>query len=107
MNQRGKARRDHGETSHDAADKITSISGRQRRLVFELIAASECGMTDEEMQLQSGLSPSSQRPRRVELVEGGHIVDSGARRKTKSGREAVVWVRVVRAVQGELFEAKR
>lgn len=102
-NERGKSRRDHPDTAHEAAEKITGVSGRQRRLVFDLIAASEIGMTDEEMQDASGLSPSSQRPRRVELVDGGHIEDSGLRRKTKSGREAIVWVRRLVVVQGELF----
>lgn len=38
---------------------------------------------------------STERPRRVELVEGGHVVDSGLRRLTRSRRFAVVW-RVVR-----------
>ena len=97
------SRRDHPETAHEAAEGIKGVSGRQRRIVFDLIAASDVGMTDEEIQSASGLSPSSQRPRRVELVDGGHIEDSGLRRKTKSGRNAIVWVRRMLAVQGELF----
>lgn len=54
--------------------------------------AGERGRTDEELQNQLGLNPSTQRPRRVELVEGGWVEDSKRRRNTKSGRDAVVWV---------------
>ena len=38
------------------------------------------------------MNPSSFRPRRGELVEVGMLKDSGQRRKTASGRSAVVWV---------------
>jgi hypothetical protein len=37
------------------------------------------------------MNPSTQRPRRVELVEGGWVEDSGERRPTRSGMDAVVW----------------
>jgi hypothetical protein len=50
------------------------------------------GLTDEEMQAKTGMNPSTQRPRRCELVEMGKVRDSGSTRRTKSGRKAVVWV---------------
>lgn len=38
------------------------------------------------------MNPSTERPRRVELVKGGWIRDSGKTRKTHSGSEATVWI---------------
>lgn len=49
------------------------------------------GLTDEECQELTGLSPSSQRPRRIALVDAGRLKDSGLTRKTSSGRNAIVW----------------
>jgi hypothetical protein len=42
------------------------------------------------MQLGIPMSPSTQRPRRIELVAKGMIVEAGEG-KTKSGRRAVKW----------------
>lgn len=90
-NKRGLARNDHPETSHDAADEIESVSGRQRRIVYLAIAQAENGMTDEEIQRATGLNPSSERPRRVELCDAGKVVDSGTTRPTSAKRKAIVW----------------
>ena len=105
----GKARNDHGATAHDAASKIDSVSGLQRRNVYATICASgKHGMTDQEIQTALHLDPSSERPRRVELVEAGMIEDSGETRSTTSGRSAVVWrIKTKQLVenQGALFSA--
>lgn len=83
----------HSETSKEAARAAEAVSPTQRQLVHSLIAlAGERGLTDEEIQTASDLNPSTERPRRVELVEAGLVVDSGRVRKTSSGRNAVVWV---------------
>jgi predicted ArsR family transcriptional regulator len=74
-----------------AARTVTSLTGTWRRRVFGAIRAVEGGLTDEEIQTALGLNPSTERPRRVELVERGMVEDSGARRMTRSGRSAVVW----------------
>jgi hypothetical protein len=50
------------------------------------------GATDEQMQRSLSLNANTQRPRRVELVEAGLVVDSQRVRKTTFGRLAVVWV---------------
>jgi hypothetical protein len=55
------------------------------------------------MQERLVMDPSSQRPRRVELVTGGQVVDSGRKRKTVSGRQAVVWTAKVQEKQGNLW----
>lgn len=83
---------DAAETQRIAAVLAYPGSGTQRRRVLEAIArAGERGLTDEELQDALGMNPSTERPRRVELVEGEWIIDSGRRRRTRSGRLAVVW----------------
>jgi len=37
------------------------------------------------------MNPSTERPRRGELVEMGVLLDSGRRAKTKSGRNTIIW----------------
>lgn len=80
----------HSETSRLAAlsmyDKAT---GLQRAIVEWLDAKG--GMTDEEIQMWTGIPPSTERPRRVELCALGIVRDSGQRRRTASGRTATVW----------------
>lgn len=82
----------HSDTSRDAADAIKGVSGRLRREVYEWLAGRGVdGGTDEEIQAALNMPSSTQRPRRVELVRAGRVVDSGRQRPTKSGRKAVVW----------------
>ena len=83
----------HSETSIDAADKISSASGKLRKQVYMYIRL--CGIdgaTDEEIQMALSMEGSTKRPRRVELFNDALIVDSGRKRNTKSGRSAVVWM---------------
>lgn len=89
-NWRGKARKDHPATSKDAAAAITPVSGTQRGRVYEAIRRSN-GLTDEALAALLHLSPNSVRPRRVELVERGLVVDSGVRDTLATGRKAIVW----------------
>lgn len=79
-------------TSPAAAVDNYPRSGTQRRRVFDEIKASGDGMTDEEVQDALGMGANTQRPRRVELVQQGLVVDSGSKRRTRSGNDAVVWV---------------
>jgi hypothetical protein len=50
------------------------------------------GATDEEIQGALKLSPNTERPRRIELVEQGAVEKSGITRLTSSRRKAAVWV---------------
>lgn len=86
----------HSETSIDAARSIRSDTGRLRAMVLDYIrnASTPYGATDEEIQRVLGMNPSTERPRRVELVNLGLVRDSGYKRKTSSGRLAVVWCAV-------------
>jgi hypothetical protein len=81
-------------TSKEAAECIAGIAGTLRGKVYALIAASgEYGMTDDEIETVSGLIHQTASARRRELVDKLHlIVDSGRVRKTRSGRNATVWI---------------
>jgi hypothetical protein len=81
----------HSPTSRAAAELLTptTINACQRK-VLAYLADHPDGATDEEMQLGIPMSPSTQRPRRIELVAKGMIVQAGEG-KTRSGRRAVKW----------------
>ena len=81
----------HSRTSMAAADSLDGDAlNRLQRQVLEVIAAASDGLTDEEIKLRTGMNPSTQRPRRIELERRGLITQAGTRR-TSSGRSAVVW----------------
>ena len=78
-------------TSAQAADSLTPVAlNAMQRRVLELLAVWPQGLTDEEMQRKLGMNPSTQRPRRIELMRRGLVAEAGTRR-TASGRMAVVW----------------
>lgn len=79
-------------TSRAAAVAAEPSAGSQRARVLDALRAHPAGLTDHELQERLGLNPSTQRPRRIELVRAGLVVDSGEERETPSGRRAVVWV---------------
>lgn len=85
----------HSETSQAAAEsikgKIGPLHARILRYLTNLRLVVDIGATDEEMQRALSMPPNTQRPRRRELQLMGRIVDSGIRRPTSSGRDAVVW----------------
>ena len=80
----------HSPTSVAAADAIMECADTKRVAVWGFIQGMK-GATDEEIQHALGMNPSTERPRRIELVRMGLVVDSGETRKTASGRSAVVW----------------
>jgi len=82
----------HRETSKEAAESITDEAATTWRERVYSVIKSTGGATDEEIQTALAMNPSTQRPRRVELLYGDRIKDSGEKRNTKSGRKATVWV---------------
>lgn len=80
----------HSATSVEAGEKIEPHAKTLRERVFDLLESTE-GLTDLEIQDRLQMDPSTQRPRRIELVKEGRVQDSGATRKTPSGRNATVW----------------
>jgi hypothetical protein len=81
------------ETSHEAAESMGKSSGTLRTKVFLMILSSgDRGMTDDEIEEESGLIGSTCRPRRRELVLAGKVVANGEKRPTRTGRLAKVYV---------------
>lgn len=85
----------HSMTSFDAAKAIEPKAGTLRAKLLAILRCDAIGSTDFEMQVAAQMDPSTQRPRRIELLKAGLIKDSGRTRKTASGRAAVVWVAVL------------
>lgn len=79
------------ETSQQAFDTVRPMLRSMQEEVLAVIKRHPCGITDEQLIQQSGLRPNTCRPRRIELVALGYVVDSGDRTKTISGRQAVLW----------------
>lgn len=83
----------HSETSQAAAEAIKPrVEIDRARILAEIKRSGVLGRTDGELQEQLGMNGSSQRPRRIELLDAGLIRDSGRTRKSASGRQCVVWV---------------
>lgn len=83
---------DPRDTSAQSAVDVEPSTGTQRRRVYDaIVAAKDYGITDHELQVDLKMPGNTQRPRRLELEEGGLIRDSGMRRKSQ-GRDHIVWV---------------
>lgn len=88
----GQAHRRGRDTERAAALFVMPRTGTQRRRVLEAIAAAgDDGLTDHELAEITRLYLYSAAPRRTELLRGGWVRDSGRRRATPLGSEAVVW----------------
>lgn len=79
------------DTDRAAAYAVMPRTGTQRRRVLAAIALAEDGLTDHELADATGLYLYSAAPRRTELLRGGWVRDSGIRRATPLGADAVVW----------------
>jgi len=81
------------ETSQIAAEAMKPHAETLRRKVLDLLRSVwPDGLTDEEIQDRLNMSGDTQRPRRWELVAVREVLDSGQRRRTRSGHSAIVWV---------------
>lgn len=77
------------DTSKNAAMSMLSKAGVIREEVFNAIGD---GSTCDEVEQTLDLKHQTASPRLRELAQTGRIRDSGARRLTRSGRKAIVWV---------------
>lgn len=89
-------------TSQAAAKLSQTRNPTKRQQIFDLIAASRYGRTDDEIQFMLNMNGSTQRPRRRELQLLGLIrpmfdatTGRSITRKTATGHQAVVWVTVM------------
>ena len=92
-----RARNSDPTTSHDAAASVaTDTLTRTQALIIEALRA-HGPLTDEQLchriaeVERKPVSVSGIRTRRSELVTAGRIVDTGERRQTATGRQAIVW----------------
>ncbi len=93
----------HSDTSRSAAHLMRDRARGLREDVYSFVASrGRVGATDEELQSALPIGPNTARPRRVELVAEGRVVDSGRTRETKSGRKATVWVAAQHADSGRV-----
>ena len=78
-------------TSKEAAEAAKPRANYGEQAVLRALRATGQAMTDEQIQDESGLDPSTERPRRVALARQGLIyrVDNDGR--TRSGRSAQRW----------------
>jgi hypothetical protein len=94
----GFARADGSDTMHEAAEFQRLVSGPTRVTVLGVVRRrGQLGATDDELERLTGMLHQSASARRRELVQMGWVEDSGARRQTRSGRNAAVWVLTERA----------
>lgn len=83
------ALRNARQASAEAAEKIAPRVGLLHRQILRCLLGG--AMTDEAMQAALNMNPSTQRPRRGELVDAGLVEDSGWFGRTASGAKAVKW----------------
>ena len=82
----------HSPTSIEAAARIEPHMNAMHIRILAYLRDCVAGATDDEIQVALDMNPSTERPRRIELAARGKIKASGETRKTRSGRNAVVWV---------------
>ena len=80
------------QTSFQAWESSINTSYNLKKMILELLSELEDGATEEELERILGTEKSrSARPTRYNLRNKGLVRDSGRRRATESGREAIVW----------------
>ena len=77
------------DTSYGASVYVAPRTGTVRAEVMNYLVI-HGPSTDVEIQRGLGIVPNTERPRRVELVEGGFVKDSG-KVKRHHGREHILW----------------
>ncbi len=76
-------------TSLEAARAIIPNQGTEEWKVLNWLEVMGPS-TDEQIQFELDMNPSTERPRRVKLVEKGLVRAAGIR-KTRAGRKATIW----------------
>jgi len=79
------------DTEWAAAISVTAITGRLRLKVLALLREHPAGLTDDEGAALLGGDRLTFGRRRQELAKARLVYDSGERRRTPTGRRAIVW----------------
>ena len=77
-------------TSKEAAESMRERAPRLREIVFRYISEHR-GATCDEVEAALSLTHQTASARVNELMRADRIEDSGSKRKTRSGRNAIVW----------------
>ena len=64
----------------------------RRRVETAVQAAGPDGLTCDDLEAQLAMRHQTCSPRVYELVAQGRLLDSGFRRRTRTGRTAIVWI---------------
>jgi hypothetical protein len=96
----------HPETARLAARRALPRSGSLKRSMYDLLMLSRNGKTDDELEFSLARPHQTVSAMRNALMNDGWVVDSGLRRKTRHGFEAIVWTGVtasglVKAIEEE------
>lgn len=78
-------------TSLEAYDSVQEYAPLRKERCYQLIAAEEDGLTDDEVEVITGWLHQSASATRRSLVLDGRLLDSGKKRLTRTGRRAIVW----------------
>ena len=79
----------HSAASREAAVAIKPFQRSLKKKVYDYLERFGPA-TDEQIQYALSMDPSTERPRRVELVADGKVIKVGEGR-TSSGRKAALW----------------
>lgn len=97
----------HSETSKEAAEKKTDAK-IDRRIILEMIEAQGfSGLTNDEISARLGKNSSFYSPRLIELERSGDIAKLQETRKTRSNRNANVYVISRSAFHRPVIHVKR
>ena len=77
-------------TSRQAALRAYPRTGTQRHRIWSLMTSHD-GLTADEVNERTGISPNTINPTIRGLVLDGWLEDSGERRMTRAGNDAIVW----------------
>jgi hypothetical protein len=81
------------DTSEAAAQAVRAKAPSQKARVLRYVESrGGDGATDDEIEVGLALPHQSASARRNDLVRQGKLRDSGLRRKTRAGQQAVAWV---------------
>jgi len=79
------------DTSRKAAEKAFGRTGTKRRIIYDLIKSYPEGLCDHDIEALTGWSHQSSSSTRNSLMNDGLVYDSGIRRKTPAGNDAIAW----------------
>jgi Fic family protein len=92
---------EHSETSMDAYRSIDGDSQRLRAVVLRMIAGAPNGLTCDEIEVVTGMRHQTASARINELAKRMQIQNyDGEKRRTRSGRSALVWRLCVSPFEG-------